>query len=418
MIAMPTFRDFVGGPWKTACYDHCKPSTRKRVDSTLRTQLLPNFGAMPLDRISRPAVHQWFDRYSQTAPAGANRTLDVLRQICNHAITCGHLAVNPTRGVERNPRARPTRFLSRPEIDRLCSALATHRGRGSGRQQADIIRLLLLTGCRKSEIVNLRWSEVASDALYLAGSKTGPRTVFLNTQAQAILASRPRRGSPYVFPSLDDTSRSRSNELSLWRKVRHDAGIDDVRLHDLRHTFASHAVMKGVPLPVISRLLGHSRARMTLRYAHVSDRETEAAAKRIGTAIDALLGGQGEGTPDCLGTAGSAAELPARKTANGMLTPGCTGNTMSGVMNTVNALELRQSLGKVLDRLERNGEPIVVCRRRTPAAALVSLKDYRERFVDREADQRRRDVVSKLKQLKFESPTNGTTLDILRSLRS
>ena len=87
-------------------------------------------------------------------------------------------------------------------------------------------------------------------------------------------------------------------------------------------------------------------------------------------------------------------------------------------MKTVNALELRQSLGKVLDHLELDGGPILVCRRRTPAAALVSLKDYRERFVDREADERRRDVVRRLKKLHFEPPATGTTLDILRDLRS
>ena len=87
-------------------------------------------------------------------------------------------------------------------------------------------------------------------------------------------------------------------------------------------------------------------------------------------------------------------------------------------MKTVNALELRQSLGKVLDRLEHDGGPILVCRRRTPAAALVSIKDYRERFVDREADERRREVVARLRGLKFESPRSGTTLDILRELRS
>ena len=87
-------------------------------------------------------------------------------------------------------------------------------------------------------------------------------------------------------------------------------------------------------------------------------------------------------------------------------------------MDTVNALELRQSLGKVLDQLERNGTPILVCRGRTPAAALVSLKDYRERFVDRDADDRRRLVVARLKQLRFDSPATGTTLDVLRDLRS
>ena len=87
-------------------------------------------------------------------------------------------------------------------------------------------------------------------------------------------------------------------------------------------------------------------------------------------------------------------------------------------METVNALELRQSLGKVLDQLERDGAPILVCRGRTPAAALVSLKDYRERFVDRDADDRRRRVVARLKQLKFRPPATGTTLDMLRDLRS
>jgi len=87
-------------------------------------------------------------------------------------------------------------------------------------------------------------------------------------------------------------------------------------------------------------------------------------------------------------------------------------------MDTVNALELRQSLGTVLDRLERNGAPIMVCRRRTPVAALVSLKDYRERFVDQEADEQRRQVVARIKQIQFDPPAAGTTLDILRALRS
>ena len=90
----------------------------------------------------------------------------------------------------------------------------------------------------------------------------------------------------------------------------------------------------------------------------------------------------------------------------------------SRVMKTVNALQLRQSLGKVLDQIQSGGKPILVCRRSIPAAALISLKDYRERFVDREADDRRREAVARLRQIKFESPAEGTTLDLLRSLRS
>ena len=289
-MTAPSFEEFVSGPWTTACYGRCKPSTQQRMASALRTQLIPNFGPRRLDEINRSIVLEWFDRYSQTAPAGANRTLDILRQVFNYAIECGHMDSNPARGVRHNPRPKVTRFLSQDEAARVHAALDAHRGRGSGRQQADIIRLLLLTGCRKSELVLLRWNEVDGDALRLADSKTGPRTVFLSRAAQAIFARQPRTESPHVFPSLADGSKHRSSELSLWRKVRREARIEDVRLHDLRHTFASHAVMRRVPLPVLSHLLGHSRDRMALRYAHVGDREAEAAAERIGAEIAALIG--------------------------------------------------------------------------------------------------------------------------------
>ena len=96
--------------------------------------------------------------------------------------------------------------------------------------------------------------------------------------------------SPWVFPSAKDPSRPRDIGLPLWYAVRREAGIEDVRLHDLRHTVASQAVLNGVSLPVIARLLGHSNVHMTMRYAHVGDREVEAAAERVGRAIGAVLG--------------------------------------------------------------------------------------------------------------------------------
>jgi len=290
-VKVPSLEEFISGPWATACYNRCKPSTQKRMESALRTQLLPSFGSRRIDEIDRFLVLEWFDRYSQTAPAGANRALDILRQVFNYAIECGHLELNPARGVRHNPRPRITRFLSEAEVRRVHAVLDAHQGRGSGQQQAEIIRLLILTGCRKSEILLLSWQEVDGDVLRLADSKTGPRTVFLSRAAQAILGRQPRADSPYVFPSLADGSKPRSSELSLWRKVRREARIRDVRLHDLRHTFASHAAMRRVPLPVVSRLLGHSRDRMVLRYVHVGDREAEKAAERIGTGIAALLDG-------------------------------------------------------------------------------------------------------------------------------
>ena len=131
------------------------------------------------------------------------------------------------------------------------------------------------------------------DGLVLADSKTGPRTVPLGSQARAILDGQSRTGSPFVFPSLLDPSRPRNPDLPLWYRIRHEAGIEDCRLHDLRHTMASHAVMNGVPVPVVSRLLGHSNVRMTLRYAHLADRDIEAAAERVGDRMaDVMAGGR------------------------------------------------------------------------------------------------------------------------------
>ena len=291
--AVPTFADFVAGPGQ-ACLGRGKLSTRKARARIVAARLLPAFGSLPIDRIDRAGVTRWFDEYSQTAPGGANEALGLLCRILNHGIVCGHLLTNPARGVKRNPRPKLTRFLSREEIRRLRRALDRHAGgRPSRARQADIIRLLLLTGCRKSEIRTLRWRDVDADTLNLADAKTGPRRVFLNAPARAILERQPRSGSALVFPSPLDPSRPFSRDLKLWSSVRKEAGIEDVRIHDLRHTYASHAVLQGVPLPVVSRLLGHKHPSMTLRYTHVGDRETEAAAERIGAAIVKALDGRG-----------------------------------------------------------------------------------------------------------------------------
>ncbi len=285
----PLFRDFVEGAWKEAHFCGYKSSTRRNARSLLNRQLLPAFGSKLLDRITPAQVERWFSRFSRTAPGNANRGLELFRQIMNFAIDRGLLETNPALAVKRNRSTPLTRFLSREEIARLHRVLDSQT-RKSSREQADIIRLLLFTGCRRNEIIRLRWSEVDRDRLLLGDSKTGPRTVPLSAPARHILESRPRAESPFVFPSTLDPSRPRDPELALWYRVRKEAGIEDVRLHDLRHTHASHAVMNGVPVPVVSRLLGHSNARMTLRYAHLGDQEIEHAAERVGQAIANIMG--------------------------------------------------------------------------------------------------------------------------------
>ena len=143
------------------------------------------------------------------------------------------------------------------------------------------IRLLMLTGCRSDEILTLRWDDVdrTSRVLRLRESKTGPRMVPLTRPVLNVLDGIERaEGVPWALRGARPDARLACLSWH-WRRIRKETGLHDVRVHDLRHTFASHAVLQGVPLPVVSRLLGHKQPSMTLRYAHVGDRETEAAAE-------------------------------------------------------------------------------------------------------------------------------------------
>ena len=291
--AVPLFRDFVMEDWLPARRGHCSQGWGERVDRMIRTRLLPTFGALRLDRIGRPHVEHWFDNMSRKTPGAANIALVVLRQIVSAAKVAGHVGNDPVAGVRPNPGKKMTRFLSAEEIARLHRTLdRLVEERPSRRPQADVIRLLLLTGCRKSEILTLRWSEVDEGVLRLAEAKTGPRTVWLSGAAQAVIARQPRTASAFVFPSPRNPARPQSRNLGLWYRVRREAGIEDVRLHDLRHTVASQAVARGVPLPTVAKMLGHSQPTMTLRYAHVGDHEIEAAAERVGTIIAAVISGE------------------------------------------------------------------------------------------------------------------------------
>ena len=144
-----TFGAFVEGKGKT-CFAGCKLSTRKAIGRLPDTRILPAFGDSRLDRITRGAVACRFEEYGETAPGGANRALDILRQLLNLAVACGLIDANPASGVKPNPRRKPTRFLFREEVRRLHDALDERvRARPSSAPKADIIRLLLLTGCRR-----------------------------------------------------------------------------------------------------------------------------------------------------------------------------------------------------------------------------------------------------------------------------
>jgi integrase len=217
----------------------------------------------------------------------------ILRAALNKAEAWGYRTENsnPCHAVRENRKMTRTRHLSEAELTRLGAALADARDDDSQivRAQATAITLLLLTGCRRGEVLSLQWSDLRGSRLRLRDSKTGPRTVWLGQEVVDLLAAYPRVPKvPWMFWN----QRLRKPLLSVrtaWVHLRDAAGIRDFRLHDLRHTFASHAAMGRESLPMIGKLLGHRCIQSTARYAHLDDAHLLGAAETIGAAIDAAI---------------------------------------------------------------------------------------------------------------------------------
>jgi integrase len=186
---------------------------------------------------------------------------------------------NPTRKVERYGESRRERFLSTQELRRLGDALKRAEGNGVEDETVERIspfaaaamRLLLFTGCRLSEILELRWEHVDFERglLFLPDSKTGRKTIVLNAPALAVLADLARiPGNPHVIGGQKPGS-AMTDLKRPWQRVCREAAISGVRLHDLRHTFASYGAGSSLGLPIIGKLLGHSQSATTARYAHL-----------------------------------------------------------------------------------------------------------------------------------------------------
>ena len=188
------------------------------------------------------------------------------------AVERGLCADNPGRGVKKAPVRKVERFLSEAEIAKLAEALEGEARRSGNPYPSAAIKLLLLTGCRRGEIVNLCWDHVdfERECLRLPDSKTGAKIVYLNAPARALLQQLPRMAdNPRVIPGMRADSASAVIDKA-WAKARTAAGLDDVRLHDLRHSFASVGAAGGLSLPIIGALLGHKHTTTTARYAHLS----------------------------------------------------------------------------------------------------------------------------------------------------
>ena len=261
-----------------------KPGTLDVNRSYLKNQILPHFAGRQIVDIDNGDVRHWFASLRAT-PVAADRSMPVLSVIMREAEETGLRpeGSNPCRGVRRYRRKGRERFLSNDEIRRLSAVLAARQERFP--QQVAIVRLLLLTGCRKSEILSLRWSNYREGHLFLTDSKTGPRTVWLSRPARTILDALGRNGRQ-VFPASGAARwRGKTWLDGFWHAARAEAGLRDVRLHDLRHTYASIALTQGETVLAIARLLGHRGAETTLKYTHVADAATAGAAEIVGTAL-------------------------------------------------------------------------------------------------------------------------------------
>ena len=261
-----------------------KPRTLLVNRGYLQNQILPHFAGRPVADIDRRAVRIWFASLAAT-PVSADRSMPILSVIMREAEVLGLRpeGSNPCRNIRRYRRKGRERFLSDEEIRRLSAALAARADQCPG--QVAAIRLLLLTGCRKSEILTLRWSDYREGRLFLRDSKSGPRTVWLSRPARAILDHIERSGA-WAFPSpLAPGPLCVAWLDAFWWDIRAEAGIPDVRIHDLRHTHASIALRQGETVLAIGRLLGHADPETTLKYTHPADAMERQAAERIGDVL-------------------------------------------------------------------------------------------------------------------------------------
>jgi integrase len=264
-----------------------RPSTQRVYRQQIRTAILPVFGKMKVAAVTHADVDGFHHRLSARAPTHANRTLAVLSRMFNLAIRWGWRIDNPCRGVERNQEHRRTKYLSSAEIARLSTALTELRDQNA----ANAVRLLLFTGARQGELLAAKWADIDLEVGVWAKpasttKQAAMHRVPLSTAAVQLLAEMRAQAddnAEWIFPARGGGHRPHVNEA--WIKARKAAKLDSVRLHDLRHAYASILASAGLSLPVIGALLGHTTPVTTARYAHLLDDPFRQATERASAII-------------------------------------------------------------------------------------------------------------------------------------
>lgn len=271
-----------------------KASTAKEYRGTLKRFILPALGRLAVPEITRADVAK-FHHDLRHIPYQANRCLEVVSKMFVLAEMWGLRpdGSNPRKHIRKYPEEKRERFLSAAELRRIGEVLREMESERIELQSAILAaRLLILTGCRLGEIMTLKWDYVDFDerVLRLPDSKTGKKVVHLGAPAVEYLQGAQHiDGNPWVITGTLP-GKPLSDLQPFWQRVRARAGVKDVRIHDLRHTFASAAVASGQGLPMIGKLLGHTQVQTTARYAHLAAEPVRLAADAVAQNLRQSLG--------------------------------------------------------------------------------------------------------------------------------